>query len=176
MSIYTKTGDDGTTALYGGIRVLKSDPQVEAYGTIDEVSSSIGIIISQSISRVDSEELTSIQKDLYGVMAFLCGAPISVIHGLLTSTQTLEENIDKMEKKLTPLHRFILPQGTSMACFCHMSRCIVRRAERQLVKLAKVSSLDQDGLQTVLQFINRLSDYLFVLSRWYNRSKGDILT
>ena len=176
MPIYTKTGDDGTTGLYGGKRVLKSNTQVEAYGAVDEATSSLGPILAQSIEKNDREVLTAIQKNLYGVMAFLCGAPTTSIDRLNEATIELEKIIDAKEKKLVPLKRFILPQGTSTSSFCHVARSTVRRSERRLVECIGASQLDTKGLEEVLAYINRLSDYLFVLGRWYNRKNGDILT
>lgn len=176
MPIYTKTGDDGTTSLYGGVRVLKSNVQVEAYGAVDEATSSLGPILAQRIEKDDREALTTIQTRLYDIMAFLCGSPVKSIDGIELATIKLEKIIDAKERKLTPLRRFILPQGTLTSAFCHVARTTVRRSERRLVACIDSTKLERRGFSNVLIYINRLSDYLFVLGRWYNRKKGDILT
>lgn len=154
MKIYTRTGDDGTTALFGGKRIAKDNPIVEAYGTVDELTSSLGIVIEYASEHL--ETLTRIQKNLYKIMAAVSGAQTS-LDFLTNETTHLEEEIDKLTQTLPPLHRFVLPQGSSGTAYTHQARTICRRAERRLVAIT--SDLK------IRVYINRLSDYLFTLSR-----------
>lgn len=159
MKIYTKTGDDGTTALFGGVRVAKNDDRVGAYGTVDELTSSLGLICPH-LGTADLQDITHIQKTLYAIMAHIAGAP-NKLTILADETTRLEEKMDEMTVQLPPLHKFILPQGPHPVGAIHLSRCICRRAERALV-----------GIHTdknILIYINRLSDYLFTLARWYGK-------
>ncbi|OGK15211.1 ATP:cob(I)alamin adenosyltransferase [Candidatus Roizmanbacteria bacterium RIFCSPHIGHO2_01_FULL_39_12b] len=176
MPVYTRTGDDGTTSLFGGKRLLKNNAQVKAYGAVDEVTSFLGLVLLQNIDSKDRLLLTSIQKNLYNVMGFLSGAGNKLIRDLSKATVYLEEEIDRKEKVLPKLNRFILPQGTPLCVFCHIARTTTRRCERQLVEFFKLNVLEKNSVLNVIAYINRLSDYLFVLSRWYNREQGDMLT
>lgn len=172
MSIYTKTGDGGTTALFGGKRVLKSDNRVDAYGSIDELTSVIGMIIAHIDDTVYRDHLTHMQRNLYRIMARLSGASISVAF-LSAETAAIEKLIDTFEKKLPPLTHFILPQGGETASWCHMARTVCRRAERAVVKLKieNGASASPAGGLKIIQYLNRLSDFFFVLARAYNTEK-----
>lgn len=154
MNIYTKTGDDGTTALYGGKRLLKSEAIVEAYGTLDELTSYVGVVLEQSPDH--ARFLTHIQKNLYTIMATVSGAQ-QPLEFLVDETKRLENEIDIQTKKLPGLRRFILPQGTLESAHVHVARTVCRRAERRLVAIKTDSK--------ICQYINRLSDYLFTLAR-----------
>ena len=159
MKIYTRTGDDGTTALFGGKRVAKNDDVVCAYGTVDELTSSLGVVCPH-VSSSDKDILTRVQKTLYAIMASVAGAK-NDLSMLQQETKTLEKDIDVMTAKLPPLHKFILPQGPVPVAEIHLCRAICRRAERALVGIHAEKS--------VIMYINRLSDYLFTLARWYGR-------
>lgn len=154
MKIYTKTGDDGTTALFGGKRLSKDNPIVEAYGTVDELTSSLGVVLEYA--KEHAKTLTRIQKNLYKIMAAVSGADLS-LDFLGTETVLLEKEIDKQTAKLPTLRKFVLPQGSKGAAFAHMARTICRRAERRLVTVSPSPLL--------CIYINRLSDYLFTLAR-----------
>lgn len=160
IMITTKTGDDGTTSLCTGKRVSKSDSLIEAIGSIDELSSYLGLVI-EKIKTVETKQfVTGIQKDLYHIMSYLSGSEVGA---LLLKTRVLffEKQIDKIEKDLPKLGRFILPQGTEISVLFHIARTICRRAERNLV------AANRDNKE-IIQYINRLSDLLFVLARYYN--------
>lgn len=160
MKIYTKTGDNGTTSLFGAQRLSKSDPRVAAYGTVDELTSFIGLLIEKIPSNADKKFLTNIQKDLYLIMSSLACGPIKET-ALKTGVAKLEKKIDDIEFKLPKLTRFILPQGSEITALFHVVRTITRRAEREAVKV-KI-------LPVILQYLNRLSDLFFVLARLYNK-------
>jgi cob(I)alamin adenosyltransferase len=169
MKIYTRTGDAGGTALFGGTRVSKADPRVAAYGDIDELNACLGVV------RASSEELGDIrgliehlQKDLFAVGAILATAKPRRHEGTKTQISQedvlrLEQWIDHFEADLPPLRRFILPGGTSAGAMLHLSRTVCRRAERSIVSLGS----EQVEAQ-VLVYVNRLSDLLFVLARAVN--------
>lgn len=167
MSIYTKTGDDGTTALYGGKRLLKSDLQVEAYGSIDELTSFIGLVLNKLINRKDKLFLISLQKDLYQIMAVLSGTNINLKFLFGEKVLTFENKIDELEKKLPRLNKFILPGGTETSSWFHILRVICRRAERNVVKF--------NNNTIIVKYLNRLSDLLFVMARTYGKNKEIIL-
>ncbi|CAN5151247.1 cob(I)yrinic acid a,c-diamide adenosyltransferase [soil metagenome] len=172
MKIYTKTGDRGTTALFGGKRVSKYDPQIEASGALDEATSFIGSAISAMSDPSDKDFLSSIQHDLYAIMGYLAGAPFKKKE-IETKTHQFEKKIDEIDKSLPPLTRFILPQGSEVASRIHISRAIIRSAERRVV--AYISTKDQNDQDTsILQYLNRLSDLFFMLARKY--SEKDVLT
>ena len=167
MSIYTKTGDDGTTAIYGGKRLLKSDLQVEAYGSIDELTSFIGLVLNKLINRKDKLFLISLQKDLYQIMAVLSGANIDSKFLFGEKALTFENKIDELEKKLPRLNKFILPGGTETSSWFHILRVICRRAERNAVRF--------NNNIIIVKYLNRLSDLLFVMARTYGKNKEIIL-
>lgn len=180
MRIYTKTGDLGETALYGGRRVLKSDLQVETYGTVDELSSFLGLCIAKitALSTVhrlpagkasppSTVELIDIQRDLWKIMASLSGSKddLSFLDGRLTS---FENKIDELTAKLPPLRRFILPGGNEASSLFHVARAVCRRAERRCVELLQKKSTIYH-LPSIIKYLNRLSDLLFTYARWYGR-------
>jgi len=167
MSIYTKTGDDGTTAIYGGKRLLKSDLQVEAYGSIDELTSFIGLVLNKLINRKDKLFLISLQKDLYQIMAVLSGANIDSKFLFGEKALTFENKIDELEKKLPRLNKFILPGGTEISSWFHILRVICRRAERNVVRF--------NNNVIIVKYLNRLSDLLFVMARNYGKNKEIVL-
>lgn len=169
MTIYTKTGDKGDTSLFGGKRLSKDHPQVEAYGTIDELSSFLGLLIAKIKTKSDQNFLIETQQDLYKVMAFLAAAN-SPIEQLSKKVTLFEQKIDLMQSKLPALHSFILPVGTEISSMCHVVRAVCRRAEREVVTLSKTTDLDKHSVEIIKQYLNRLSDLFFVLARWYNKN------
>ena len=172
MKIYTKTGDKGTTALYGGARVSKDNIRIESYGTVDELNSYIGLIKDQEISENIKESLLKIQNELFTLGAMLATPPeketlksgkerLNIPKIDENSILFLEEEIDNMEKELPQMTHFILPGGHQTVSFCHIARCVCRRSERLSVALN-----DQEPVNNaILKYLNRLSDYLFVLAR-----------
>lgn len=174
MKIYTRTGDAGGTALFGGTRVSKADPRVAAYGDVDELNACLGTVRSQSELPGDiTEILEHIQTDLFAIGARLAD-PSEKIAGRVAKVavvdadiQRLEDWIDRFEAELPPLRRFILPGGNRAGALLHLSRTVCRRAERAIVALG----IDRvDAL--LLAYVNRLSDLLFVLARAVNHRAG----
>lgn len=163
MPIYTRSGDDGTTALFGDKRVLKSDLQIEAYGGLDELSAYLGLLISKAKNKDDKELLTFIQKDLYQIMGYLAGAKINLDY-LAKEVIKFEKIIDTLESKLPKLTQFILPQGTELSVHAHVARTICRRAERSVVRY-------DNSLKIIIRYLNRLSDLLFTFARTYNANE-----
>jgi cob(I)alamin adenosyltransferase len=165
MKIYTKTGDKGFTSLIGGTRVAKHHIRIESYGTVDELNSYIGLISDQDISGHDKDILKQIQDRLFTIGSSLAADPERskmVIPDLyMTDVELLEQEMDVMNEKLPELRHFILPGGNNTISFCHIARCICRRAERITVHLAEESPVDEK----VNIYLNRLSDYLFTLAR-----------
>ena len=180
--IYTKTGDAGTTALGNGERVAKTSPRIAAYGTVDETNATIGMVrvhLGGANPEVDTM-LVRIQNDLFDLGADLCvpdrGEKLEYEPLRMTEAQVLrlEAEIDKMNAELTPLRSFVLPGGTPAAVALHVSRTVSRRAERKMVELAAVP--DEPVSAAALKYIHRLSDFLFVASRYVNdKGKGDVL-
>jgi len=164
MSITTKTGDDGTTALFGGKRLLKSDMLIEAYGMIDEVTSFIGLAY-ESVDEEDKGTLSSCQQSLYLIMADLSGAKLP--NGKLNKEVIIIENlITTIEIKLPKLTKFIIPHGSEASARLHVARAVCRTSERAIVRhFAKNNSI-QNNAQIII-YLNRLSDYLFLLARKY---------
>lgn len=165
MRIYTKTGDNGTTSLVGGRRISKTHPRVEAYGTIDELISYIGLLRDLEIDQADAINLIEIQDKLM-VCATALASEVEGIDQKLPVLKAedilkLEHEIDEMEKILEPLTSFILPGGHTAVSFCHIARNVCRRAERDVLKIS--DKLPNNEM--VNKYMNRLSDYLFVLSR-----------
>jgi len=167
MSIYTRTGDDGTTSLYGGKRVSKANPQVEAYGSLDELSSVLGIVISFHPNKQHVAFLSNIQGQLHGIMAYVSGARIDLTRYNI-KTSLIEKKIDEITKTLPPLSKFILPQGTQISVFFHLARTVCRRAERHIVAYMQNQPKINKKLLIVVGYLNRLSDLLFMLARTYN--------
>ena len=164
--IYTKTGDDGKTGLGDGTRIEKFNSRIEGLGSIDELNSVIGIIISEDISAKEYEWLEKIQHDLFDI-----GGELSIPNYTkltILKVEFLESNIDKMNKELPPLKEFILPGGSKISAYTHLARTICRRVERNLFKLNKSDIVNEVSLK----YINRLSDFLFVLARHFNKSKN----
>jgi len=163
--IYTKGGDKGTTSLLGGTRVPKYHEKIEAYGTVDELTSFIGLIRDQDIDVHYKDVLIEIQNKLFTAEAFIAADKPENTVGLPKITEEdilfLESEIDNMNEYLPELKSFILPGGHSTVSYCHIARTICRRAERLTIKLIDKYKIDQ----IIVKYLNRLSDYLFVLSR-----------
>jgi len=164
MSITTKTGDDGTTAIFGGERLLKSDTLIEGYGMIDEVTSFIGLAY-ESVDEEDKGVLSSCQQSLYLIMADLSGAKLPS-GKIEKEINTLEELITKIEKKLPKLTKFIIPHGSESAARLHVARSVCRTAERAIICHFAKNNLIKNNSQIII-YLNRLSDYLFLLARKY---------
>lgn len=168
MKIYTKTGDAGETGLFGGARVQKDHLRIQSYGTLDELNAAIGIATATDSSFLP-EEFSGIQAEIFQLGAELATPADKKVSTALiepAEIEKLEHSIDAMEKELSPLKTFILPGGTLLAAQLHLARTICRRAERELVVLNRVQPLRP----AVLQYVNRLSDFLFVASRFANHS------
>ena len=176
--IYTRTGDDGTTALGTGARRKKYDLRVEAYGTVDEVNAVIGLVRLHTAGAALDPALARIQNDLFDVSADLCLAEKGPGGARLTVTDTqvtwLESEIDRINAELAPLRSFIIPGGGPASANLHLARTVCRRAERLMVALK-----DKEGegvTEPSLKYVNRLSDYLFVAGRYANdKGAGDVL-
>jgi cob(I)alamin adenosyltransferase len=185
MKIYTKTGDVGETSLFGGKRVSKSALRIETYGTIDELNSFIGLVRDVQTDARQVELLKEIQDRLFTIGATLASDPGSNAHKAVPDlfeedVELLERAIDDMDEKLPPITHFILPGGHVHVSYCHLARTVCRRAERLAVALNYQSEIDV----LIIKYLNRLSDYLFVLARktaqnlgieevkWYPRKKN----
>lgn len=173
MKIYTKTGDDGTTGLFGGGRVSKDALRIESYGTVDELNSVIGIVRSAKPPKALDEILHQIQNDLFNLGADLA-TPYDVQNNYISRVQAahiekLERSIDAIDAQLTELTNFILPGGIPAAAYLHLARNVCRRAERLTVSLSKEELIGP----FVITYLNRLSDLLFVLARWANKLAGE---
>jgi cob(I)alamin adenosyltransferase len=172
MKVYTKTGDTGTTALFGGTRVPKDHARIESYGTVDELNSYIGLIRDQEINQHFKDILIEIQDRLFTVGAILATPPEKEVLkngqkrlqnlGIIESDiELLEKEIDSMEDSLPQMTHFVLPGGHTTVSYCHIARCVCRRAERLAVHL----SHNEPVANIAIKYLNRLSDYLFVLAR-----------
>ncbi|QQG40793.1 MAG: cob(I)yrinic acid a,c-diamide adenosyltransferase [Candidatus Levyibacteriota bacterium] len=174
VKIYTKTGDKGETSLYGGKRVSKADLRVEAYGTVDELNSAIGITIAQFSNKSQiinlKKELTQIQNDLFEIGSILA-SPSTIRYTL--DARRLEKMIDEMTKELPELRNFILPGGGIVGSYLHLTRSIARRAERRIVVLSQKEQVDK----SILMYFNRLSDLLFTMARFvnYKENKKEVI-
>jgi cob(I)alamin adenosyltransferase len=169
--IYTKTGDDGETGLFGGPRVRKDHPRIEAYGTVDELNAVLGIVRTQMPPPKIDVLLATIQNQLFDLGAELASpepAKFGIVGVGPQQIAALEGAIDRHDADLEPLRQFILPGGTPAAATLHLARTVCRRAERRLLTLAAVET---DSPHTVV-YLNRLSDLLFVLARWTNLQAG----
>ncbi|MGV8085917.1 MAG: cob(I)yrinic acid a,c-diamide adenosyltransferase [Candidatus Bilamarchaeum sp.] len=167
MKIYTKAGDRGSTSLLGGVIVAKDDLRVEAYGNIDELNASLGLVYSTSELAEVHSLLRPIQNDLFTI-----GAELSSKGGKVSSispfrVNELEAEIDRMDGQMPPLTNFILPGGSVISAQLHLARTICRRAERRVVTLSKSEKINPD----IIIYLNRLSDFLFVLARFVNYQK-----
>lgn len=171
MKIYTRTGDDGFTSLSGGRRVPKHHPRVEAYGCVDELIAWISLLKDFKVNKSRESILLYIQKQLM-VSATLLATEGNGGEGICRQddkcVSILEGEIDKMEANLQPLKKFIMPGGNILLSYCHIARCVCRRAERAVVKLYESEEIPE----IVIKFLNRLSDYLFVLSRQMSLDLG----
>ena len=172
MKVYTKTGDTGTTALFGGTRVPKDHARIESYGTVDELNSYIGLIRDQEMKQHYKDILIEIQDRLFTVGAMLATPPEKEVLkngekrlqnlGIIESDiEFLEKEIDAMEDSLPQMTHFVLPGGHTTVSYCHIARCVCRRAERLAVHL----SHNEPVADITIKYLNRLSDYLFVLAR-----------
>ncbi len=173
MKIYTKTGDDGTTGLFGGGRVRKDDLRVEAYGAVDEANASIGVARGVGLDADVDKLLGSIQHELFDVGADLATPADADARSHLepvteADVDALEAAIDRFEAEVEPLRQFILPAGHAGSAALHVARAVVRRAERRTVALAAVEPVEG----AVSRYLNRLSDLLFVLARVVNARNG----
>jgi cob(I)alamin adenosyltransferase len=169
LKIYTKTGDNGTTGLIGNRRVKKSNPRIASYGMVDELNASIGIILSSKIGKDIRDLLTRIQNDLFVVGADLANPDLKNKSNRVTSEMItyLENTIDRLEEKLSPITYFILPGGDLIASQVHLARAICRRAEVNMVNLSETDEVNN----LCLIYMNRLSDLLFVVARTINKRK-----
>lgn len=176
FKIYTKGGDKGETSLLGGTRVVKSHERVEAYGNIDELNSFIGLIRDQDIDAHYIEVLIHVQRVLFVAEALIAKDPEKQTRTLPSFSEDeiflLEKEIDAMNEQLPPLTNFILPGGHPVVSYCHIARTVCRRAERSLIRLNQISPVEN----IIIQLINRLSDYLFVLARKTAKDSGAIET
>ena len=172
MKVYTKTGDNGTTSLFGGTRVPKHHIRIESYGTVDELNSHIGLIRDQEINQLYKNVLIEIQDRLFTVGAILATPPekeilkngqprLQNLRIVESDIEFLEKEIDTMENSLPQMTHFVLPGGHTTVSYCHIARCVCRRAERLAVHLHELEPTDE----LVIKYLNRLSDYLFVLAR-----------
>lgn len=172
MKVYTKTGDKGTTALLGGTRVSKAHLRLEAYGTVDELNSYMGLLRDQEVNKQRSELLKQIQDRLFTVGAQLATAPDKNVRKVPdlheSDLEVLEKAIDQMEESLPPLKFFILPGGHQSVSFCHIARTVCRRTERATVALNEQEAV----AEIMIRYLNRLSDYLFVLGRKMGQELG----
>lgn len=173
-SIYTRTGDKGTTALVGGKRVAKTHPRIEAYGTVDELSSCLGLLVAFMNDGDDKTYIEGVQNQLFRISTSLAcdddhldiqkayDAPAEAI-------AEMERKIDEINPTLPEAQSFILPGGTKAAAQCHVCRAVCRRTERRMIELAETSQVQEN----CLRYVNRLSDYLFVLARKLNFVAGE---
>lgn len=168
MKIYTKTGDDGTTALFGGDRISKDHLRVEAYGTVDELNSFLGVLIDQLNEAEIKTFISSIQHVLFNlgsVIATTDDRMLAKLPKLLdTDIEALEKAMDAYERDLEPMTNFVLPSGQAQVSAAHVCRTVCRRAERCLVRLSHTETVSEDILRGI-KLLNRLSDYFFVLAR-----------
>jgi cob(I)alamin adenosyltransferase len=176
MKIYTKTGDIGETSLFGGRRVLKSELRIEAYGTVDELNSWIGLLRDVQTNTGYKDLLKEIQDRLFTLGASLAADPA---RGNLkkpdlheSDIELLEKAIDKMDEELEPLKNFILPGGHVHVSYCHLARTVCRRAERLCVALHHSVQTESAEILIAIKYLNRLSDYLFTLSRKMAKDLG----
>jgi len=172
MKIYTKTGDDGSTGLFGGGRIRKDDPRIECYGTIDELNAAIGMAGVAADEQLKGW-LAEIQNELFVIGSHLATPAESPGSAKLPKLDEamvgrLEKQIDSAEARLEPLRQFILPAGSEAACRLHFARTVCRRAERRVVALAA----EQTVATVIITYLNRLSDWLFVMARLSNKIAG----
>jgi cob(I)alamin adenosyltransferase len=175
MRIYTRTGDQGDTGLFGGGRVRKDDPRVTAYGDVDELNSTIGVARATSPTELFDSELAAVQRDLFALGGHLATPDPDKVRKALEKAElapsrvsAFEQAMDAAERELAPLRAFILPAGIPKAAALHLARTVCRRAERSVVTLAHAQVVPE----FFLVYLNRLSDYLFTLARLANHRAG----
>jgi len=165
MKIYTKTGDQGTTSLFGGTRVSKADLRIDTYGTVDELNSYLGLLRDQAVNDKRKELLIEIQDRLFTIGSILATEPgntnVKIPSLIESDIMLLESEMDKMDEVLEPMRSFVLPGGHPSVSFGHVARTVCRRAERLTIALHAQEAIDP----LVIKYLNRLSDYLFVLCR-----------
>ncbi|MEE9371974.1 MAG: cob(I)yrinic acid a,c-diamide adenosyltransferase [Saprospiraceae bacterium] len=172
MKIYTKTGDKGKTSLFGGSRVSKAHIRIDAYGNVDELNSYIGLLRDLVSDKMLVFELMDIQRVLFSIGSHLAADPSKSNLWLpnidISEIEKLEKSVDRMEEILPTLAHFILPGGHPSVSHCHIARCVCRRAERRVVQLSEIDETND----ILIQYLNRLSDYIFVLSRYIAYQEG----
>lgn len=173
MKIYTKTGDDGSTGLFGGQRVSKHDARVRAYGTVDELNSVIGLAVSAGGDAKLADMLLKRQSELFSLGAMLAAGDgkgdVSVSDEMIAE---FEREIDALDAELAPLRNFILPGGCPQAAWLHLARTVCRRAEREVSELREIRTKEAQRITPALKYLNRLSDWLFTLARAANHRAG----
>ncbi len=175
MKIYTRKGDSGETSLIGGKRVSKTDQRIEAYGTVDELNSIIGVVRDAATEKECDDFLTAVQNTLFTIGSELASAgdnKMQLPELRDTDIAQLEEEMDRMEEQLPALKNFILPGGDLAASHAHVARTVCRRAERRVVALARDEAVDEK----IIRYLNRLSDYLFMLARYLTHQHGGVET
>ena len=165
MKIYTKSGDQGETSLFGGERVKKHHLSIQAYGTVDELNSWIGLI-KDNIDSKEADMLVKIQEELFTIGSYLATGDNEKMMVHLPKLEDgpileLEKSIDNMQEILPEMKNFILPGGHSISSYCHLARCVCRRAERLIIETAEIQKVNQ----IIIKYLNRLSDFLFVMAR-----------
>lgn len=172
MKVYTKTGDKGETSLLGGTRVKKSHIRIEAYGTVDELNSYIGVLRDHKVSTHDESVLIEIQDRLFTLGSHLASDPKKTQRKVPdigdNDIEFLEKEMDIMNETLPEMRSFVLPGGHKLVSFTHVARCVCRRAERLVIELNDIEEVEG----VIVRYLNRLSDYLFVLSRKFTQEKG----
>lgn len=171
MKIYTKTGDDGTTSLIGGVRISKTDRRIEAYGTIDELNSHIGVLRTYWSVNTYKTQLIEIQNVLFSIGGYLATpdgteSPVNISD---KDVSVIEQAIDALEVDMPKQIGFILPGGTPASAYCHVVRTVCRRAERCILRVSAEENIDIN----IRRYINRLSDYFFVLARHLSADEGE---
>lgn len=171
MKIYTKTGDKGKTSLLGGKKVSKSHLRIEAYGTVDELNSHIGLLAAYTINEPYQAFLLTVQHKLFNLGSLLAvdgEQPFPLPGVFKEDVEAIEQEIDSLTSQLPVLKQFILPGGHREVAFCHIARCVCRRAERCVVRLHETDLVDE----MLIKYLNRLSDYIFVLARIMTKNLG----
>ncbi len=168
MPIYTRTGDTGTTAIFGGKRVLKCEELVDVYGSIDELNSWVGYMAAEFAVADVTQFLAVIQSDLFTIGSTLAGWKDGELTSLETRVKEMEARIDVLEETLPPIKNFILPGGSEKAARAHITRSICRRVERQAVALSQKQAVDP----VIIKYLNRLSDLFFQLARFINKQEN----
>lgn len=177
FKIYTKTGDKGSTSLIGGVRVPKNHIRIESYGTVDELNSQLGLVNDLTNQSLISEWIREVQDRLFTIGSELATSPTKEVKMKLpdlheSDVQWLEERIDEMNQELPEMRSFILPGGHAGASACHVARCICRRAERICVAMTEETEINPPVHELIVRYLNRLSDFLFVLARYIAHING----